>query len=303
MRKWLFAFSNCFMSVCFFHIDFVEWRKEQKRNEKFLVFPLEQVFCCPFQCNLEYDSYAHHCHLLVDLIICEFAKHFNEQKWKVFFFFFCLFVCCVGNENGDNTSHQFMLTMNGVRWFWLLRKSKDALAVNLCFSFHYSLFTFRAMNRNQMLSIPQSIHITSLIVIPERGLFCKRCFILSKCVFATCHNHNDATFLLFKCLVESCCYQRRTPRKHILANHGVVCDHIWYKRTSTKCTFFKGGDVVRESDWSQRTRINFLISFRFNENWSENIKKIFDWFLLEKKQRWLSRFPRKINCEAFLNND
>ena len=186
----------------------------------------------------------------------------------------------------------------------VIKKVKSTLAVNLCFSFHYSFFTFRAMDRNQMLSIPQNVHIISLMVIQKKIYFVnERCFILSKCVFATCHNHKDATFLLFKCLVESCCCQRRTSRNHIPTNHGVVWNHNWHKRTSTKCTFFNGGDAVRESDWSQRTIRNFLISFRFNVNWSENIKKIFDVSLPEKKQRWLFQFPRKINCEAFLNND
>ena len=147
------------------------------------------------------------------------------------------------------------------------------------------LFTFSTMNRNQMLSIPQSIHTISLMANPKKVYFVnERYFILSKCVFATCHNHKDATFLIFKCLVESCCWQRRTTRKHIAANHGVAWDHSWHKRTSTKCTFFNDSDAVRESDWSQRTRrkhpssdccdsftyhnIPYLFSFwRNNFNW------------------------------------
>ena len=75
----LWTFSNRF-TKCFFLSYRFCWVKEkgQKRNEKFHVFPLNRSAVVPFQFSFECNLYVHHCHLLVDTIICKFVKHFNE---------------------------------------------------------------------------------------------------------------------------------------------------------------------------------------------------------------------------------
>ena len=84
-----FRVTNGKITLCFlksFHDVFVSFisillsaGKEGKRgmrNSSFFLWTGLLFFFSQF--SFEYYSYVHHYHLLVDSIICEFVKHFNE---------------------------------------------------------------------------------------------------------------------------------------------------------------------------------------------------------------------------------